>query len=454
MKNIKNILSIIAVVVVVGLLCYWGYTKLQGDTTVLKFRAEKITKENVYNTIAASGTVEPEELVNVGAQVNGKIMEFGTDVKGNIMDYGSPVKAGMLLAKIDDLSYKAAFAECKAAKLQGEAAILSAKASIQQAKAKLVLAKRNWERAQELHPKGAMSKSDYDVAEAEFLNATAAISVAEANLEQAKAQVEIAKANLTKAERNLSYCVISSPVDGVIIDRRVSIGQTVVSNQTASSIFLIAKDLKKMQVWVSVNEADIGNIKVGMPVIFNVDAFPEIEFEGKVHRIRLNATLSSNVVTYVVEVSTDNSNGKLLPYLTANVKFVRAKDMNALVVSNAALRYQPSLEAVDAKYHNLIKDRKTRRIWVPDGDSKVKPIAVTVGVSNGVSTSVKAPELKEGMMVVSGETRVDASTIKDPKANKSPFMPTPPKRRRNSAKEAGPGAGPAGAKARVAVGAR
>ena len=454
MKKLKSILTIIIIIAVVVGLCYFGYSKAQGDKTVLKFRTEKVARENVYNTIAASGTLEPEELVNVGAQVNGKIMEFGLDAKGHIMDYGSPVKAGMLLAKIDDLSYKAAFAECKAAKLQGEAAILSAKASIQQAKAKLVLAKRNWERAQDLHPKGAMSRSDFDVAEAEFLNATAAISVAEANLEQAKAQVEIAKANLTKAERNLSYCVISSPVDGVIIDRRVSIGQTVVSNQTASSIFLIAKDLKKMQVWVSVNEADIGNIKVGMPVIFNVDAFPELEFEGKVHRIRLNATLSSNVVTYVVEVSTDNSKGKLLPYLTANVKFVRAKDLNALVVSNAALRYQPSLEAVNPQYHSLINDRKIRKIWVADGESKVKPIVVKVGVSNGVSTSVTAPELKEGMQVVSGEVRVEASAIKNANAGKSPFMPTPPKRRRNSAKEAGPAAGPMGAKARPPVGAR
>ena len=158
-----------------------------------------------------------------------------------------------------------------------------------------------------------MAKSDYDMYKAELDAAKATVSINEASLAEANASLASAKASYDKAKRNLEYCTITSPVDGVIIDRRVSIGQTVVSNMSASSLFLIAKDLKRMQVWVSVNEADIGTLKSGMPVEFTVDAFPNDTFVGKVHKIRLNATMSQNVVTYVVEVATDNSSGKLLP---------------------------------------------------------------------------------------------------------------------------------------------
>lgn len=197
------------------------------------------------------------------------------------VDYGSRVKAGAVLANIDDATYDAEVRSAKAAKQQAEASILSAQASIKQSRAKLKLAESNWKRAQQLFPQKAMAESEYDDAQSEYFAAVAAVLVAEASLAQANAQLATAEASLDKAQRNLDYCVISSPVDGVIIDRRVSIGQTVVSSMSASSIFLIAKDLKRMQVWVSVNEADIGSIKQGMPVTFTVDASRTAPFRGR-----------------------------------------------------------------------------------------------------------------------------------------------------------------------------
>ena len=380
------------------------------------------------SVISASGTVEPEELVNVGAQVTGKIMTFGKDADGKTVDYGSRVKKGMVLARIDEVLYEAELREAKAGKAKAEVAILSARASIQQSKAKLVLATLNWNRAKELHPKGALSRSDYDSNEAAYLSAKADLAVAEAQLKQAEAQLQVAEASLIKAERNLSYCVITSPVDGIIIDRRVSVGQTLVSSMSASSIFLIATDLRKMQVWVSVNEADIGSIKPGMKVLFTVDAYPDHEFEGVVHKIRLNATMSQNVVTYVVEVTTDNPDGKLLPYLTANVKFVRAESKNALTVSNAVFRYTPDAQYVVPEFRkDLAKTDAGRRAWVPAENGLLKPVYVKTGLNTGVSSQILSGELKEGMMVVNGQVEITAG--KDSKEQRSPFLPQPPKRR-------------------------
>lgn len=157
----------------------------------------------------------------------------------------------------------------------------------------------------------------------------------------------------------------------MIIDRRVSVGQTVVSSMSAPSLFLIAKDLRRMQIWVSVNEADVGMIKVGQPVIFTVDAFQGREFKGEVQKIRLNATMSQNVVTYVVEVGTDNSDGTLLPYLTANVKFILDKRENAFAVPNAALRFTPDASDLKPEYQTVLM-KSPQKASAPSGPLKTR----------------------------------------------------------------------------------
>lgn len=437
----KKTVIFIVIIAAVGCASWFGWKKYKSSRMPdFSFQTEEVKRSDIMSVINSSGTVEPEELVNVGAQVSGKIMSFGTDADGKQVDYGSRVTKGMVLAKIDEVLYEAALKEAEATLLQANAGILRSEANYKQAKAKLALAKRNWERAQELYPKRAMAKSEYDSCESNFLTSTADIAVAEAEMAQAKAQLAIAEAVMVKAKRNLSYCVIASPVDGVIVDRRVSIGQTLVSNMSASSIFLIAKDLKKMQVWASVNEADIGTIKKGMPVLFTVDTFPGKEFSGVVHKVRLNATMSQNVVTYVVEISTDNSDGTLLPYLTANVRFIRNRRENVLNISNAALRFMPDSAAQVVpeqrkEFINGIERSKGERIiWVQQGKF-AKYIRVKTGLATGNATELVDSPLKEGDLVINA--KLDSQTVSKRTAKgdgSSPFMPKMPKRNRNSAK--------------------
>ena len=431
----KKILGIVITVVVLGALGWGGlalYRYYNTPQEKLLFQTEKIGRGNLRSTISASGTIEPEELINVGAQVNGKVMKFGIDADGKSVDYGSRIKAGSVLAQIDDVLYEAEVRQAKAAKQQAEAAIKSANANIAVAKADLLLAEQNFKRAKELFPKKAMSRSDYDSAIAAYRSAQARIGVTEASLAQARSQLASAEASLLKAERNLNFCVITSPVDGVIIDRRVSIGQTVVSNMSASSIFLIAKDLKKMQVWASVNEADIGDIKVGMPVIFTVDTFPGRRFRGEVLKVRLNATMSQNVVTYIVEVDTDNRSGKLLPYLTANVKFILAERADALNISSAALRFVPPEECVSATGRAAFEagaPEGYRFIWIEDTDGKLTPVAVKTGLNAGGRVEILDGNIKAGdnIVIAASEQRADRPAMKSGQP-RSPFMPTPPKR--------------------------
>ena len=444
----KGYLKVLITLVVLGVLAaaVWLVYSMYAPSEEVVVQTETVAVGDLMSVISASGTVEPEELVNVGAQVSGKIMAFGKDGEGKPIDYGTRVTKGMLLAQIDDVLYDAALREAQAQKLQAEVAILSADASIKQAKAQLALAKSNFERAERLLPTKSISTADYDSRKAEYDVRLANIAVAEAERKQAEAKLAIAEASLIKAQRNLDYCVISSPVDGVIVDRRVSIGQTLVSNMSASSIFLIAKDLRRMQVWVSVNEADIGNIHVGMPVVFSVDAFPGQEFKGKVHKIRLNATMSQNVVTYVVEVSTDNSDGKLLPYLTANVKFIRKHKEQVPNVPNAALRFMPPEDMIAPGGMETLRSFKReegkRLLWVKADNGKLRPVEVRTGLNNGVATEIVSDVLKPGDEIVSGVRIVTAEEAARSKGDsRSPFLPEPPKRRGNNPNKPAPGAG-------------
>ena len=235
MKKLLNWFITLLILAALGAGGYWGYKRWFAKTTQTVFRSEEATRTDLVSTISATGTVEPEELVNVGAQVSGKISVFGTDSNGKTIDYGSPVKQGMVLARIDDSVYAAEMRAADANRIQADANILQAKANIDLAKAQLRLSESNWNRAQELRTKDAMSKSDYDNYKAEYDSAVATVAVREANLAQADAELASAKAAYDKAKQNIDYCIISSPVDGVIIDRRVSVGQTVVSSMAVGA---------------------------------------------------------------------------------------------------------------------------------------------------------------------------------------------------------------------------
>jgi HlyD family secretion protein len=395
--------------------------------TAANLRTVPVKRTDLLATIGATGTVEPEEVVDVGAQVAGQINSFGKDANGKTIDYGSVVDADMVLAQIDDSLYAADVAAGKAQLEQARVGIVRADADLVQMKAKLNQAQRDWDRAQKLGPSEALAPSAYDQYKANYEVAQANVTVSQAAIEQAKATLLQTQATLDRAERNLSYCTIKSPVKGVIVDRRVNIGQTVVSSLNAPSLFLIAKDLRRIQVWVSVNEADIGNIHPGQAVTFTVDAFPNQTFQGQVGKVRLNATMTQNVVTYTVEVTTDNSDGKLLPYLTANVQFEVGRRQNALVVPNAALRWWPQPMQIPLQYRDVTapaggNGQPTAIVWV-EQDHALRPIVVTTGLTDGTLTEVQGGDLAEGVGVVVGEQT--SSRVAAAGGSVSPFAPQP-----------------------------
>jgi HlyD family secretion protein len=398
------------------------------------FRTAPVKRGDLLATISATGTLEPQAAVDVGAQVQGIIVAFGKDKKGQDVNWGSEVEAGMVLAKIDDSLYAAAVATAKAQLDQNLANVIASEANVLQQKANLLYATQNWDRAQKLGPSDALAQSAYDQYKANFEVAKANLAAADAAVVVAKANVEQGKANLRTARINLDYCTIKSPVKGVVIDRRVNIGQTVVSSTAAPSLFLIASDLRKqIQAWVSVNEADVGSIAAGQNVDFTVDAFPGRTFRGRVGQVRLNATMTQNVVTYTIEVDTDNSDGKLLPYLTANARFEIGHRKGVLLVPNEALRWQPKPGQIVSAGHNG-RERGPRRdqggdgtpvanIWVEAGKF-VRPIRVNAGLTDGVFTEVEGRDLTEGLQVITGEGLREADAGKTDEKN--PFAPPRP----------------------------
>ena len=462
-RLLRNILIILGVSVVV--FTVWRvFFKKAVDLPDLQTVAVK--RGDVFATISATGTVEPEQVVDIGAQVTGRITSFGKDTEGKIIDYGSQVEEGALLAKIDDSVYsinkqqsEAQLMQARSSVLSAQAGLLENKAKLEQANAMANQAEKDWKRAEKLGPSNSLSQSafdtyqgSYDSAKANVAAAEAACEVSTAQIATSKAAVALAEASVQLADRNLGYCTISSPVKGVVIDRRVDVGQTVVSNMNVSSLFLLAKDLKKMEVWVSVNEADIGNSHKGQSVTFTVDAYPGTIFQGTVNKVRLNATMSQNVVTYTVEINTDNSDGKLLPYLTASVKFEVDLRQNVLTVPNAVLRWRPNDNQLapgvenpfnvkaaksgkkdGAKDGSKVADKKKGKpgvLWVCDSKNPnlVRPLKVHTGISDGAVTEVSPlddkTQLEDVQVVINELHEADAASTE----TTNPFAPKFPGR--------------------------
>jgi len=465
--SIKRIITVVVLLALVGGTAAWYLQR--GNGQAVTYRTAKVARGDLLVSIGATGTVEPEEVIDVGAQVAGRIISFGKDTAGNTVYYGSPIEAGTVLAQIDDSLYAADAAEAAAQVRQATAAVQVAQANLKQMQAKLYSAQRDWERAQKLGPSEALAQSAYDTYRSTYEVSQANVTVAEADILQAQASLAQAQAAQQRAQRNLDYCTIRSPVKGVIIDRRVNAGQTVVASLNAPSLFLLAKDLTHMRVWVAVNEADIGKIHPGQPVSFTVDAFPGESFRGEVANVRLNASMTQNVVTYTVEILTDNSSGRLLPYLTANVQFELNRLSNVLTVPNAALRWTPtSVGQIVPAYRNPGAPRPgdSKRpgadaqpaagtpqatglqakspaggnmgrgvIWALEG-KLVRPIFVRTGSSDSLNTQIEGDGVTEGLEIVTGVQTQAAAQSTD---TTNPFAPKFPRGPR-----AGTGGSPAG----------
>jgi HlyD family secretion protein len=267
---------------------------------------------------------------------------------------------------------------------------------------------------------------EVETARSDFDSLKAAVMIAEASVEQSRGRLASQKAAILAAEADaenshavlkrtkttLNYCTIVSPIDGVIIDRRINQGQTVVASLSTPSLFLLASDLRQLEIWVSVNEADIGQIQPKMPVRFSVDSLPDQMFHGIVKQIRLNASMSQNVVTYTVVVSVLNDSSHLLPYLTANVEFIINEHKDALCIPNSALRFEPETQTRMETIHS-----QSTVIWTVAND-QLQPVAVTMGITDGSMTQISSEGLIEDSLVVTGRLTEEAAA-----QTSNPFVP-------------------------------
>jgi HlyD family secretion protein len=317
LRKIGVAAAVVAVLVAGG---YVWHKRGQADAAG-GYRTETVQRGDIRVAISSTGTLSAITTVTVGSQISGQV----TDV---LVDFNSPVKKGDVLARIDPSTYQAQLE-------QGNAQIASARASLAQAQATLKNAELDYRRKADLGRQKLVAQGDVDQARAAF-------EQAQAQVNSAQAQIRQQTASLKNTQVNIDRAVIRSPVDGVVLTRKIEPGQTVAASLQAPELFTIAEDLAKMKIELAVDESDIGQVKVGQGVSFTADAFPDRRFRGTVEQVRLAATTTNNVVTYPVVVTVDNTDGTLLPGLTVNAEIEVSKREGVLKVGNAALRFKPA----------------------------------------------------------------------------------------------------------------
>ena len=317
---VRKIVIAVAVVALLGI-GWYSWNKRQSASADAAYRTETVQQGDIRVAISATGTLSAISLVTVGSQISGQVTAV-------LADFNSPVKKGDVLAEIDPSTYEAQLE-------QGNAQIASARASLAQAQATLKNAELDYRRKTDLGKQKLVSQGDVDQARATYEQARAQVN-------SAQAQIRQQTASLKNTQVNIGRSIIRSPVDGVVLTRKIEPGQTVAASFSAPELFTIAEDLSKMKIELAVDESDIGQVKQGQSVSFSADAFPDRQFKGVVDQVRLSATTSNNVVTYPVVVTVDNSDGTLLPGLTVNAEIEVSKRSDVLKLANAALRFKPA----------------------------------------------------------------------------------------------------------------
>lgn len=374
--NLRHLLwnkaTLILALIGLGAGGYFYWQKTHAPSLEQRYKTQVLEAGDVTQTVSANGTLNPVVLVNVGTQVSGTVKKL-------YVDFNDKVKQGQVLMELDPAVYQAQVD-------------LSA-ASVNNAQASLELAQANEARTRELFRLEYVSRQELD-------QAVQALKSARAQVAQTQAQAQ-------KDRTSLGYTVIHSPVSGVVVSRMVDVGQTVAASFQTPTLFTIAQDLSKMQIDSSFAEADIGNIKVGQPVHFTVDAFPNRTFKGVVKQRRLNPTTQQNVVTYDVVVAVDNPELILMPGMTAYVNIVVAQRKDVLLVPNAALRFKPA--DTTAKNNAAPKTREGRKkaagatVYVLE-NGKLKPVSIVTGITDNRFTEVVSGDLKAGDQVVTEDT--------------------------------------------------
>jgi HlyD family secretion protein len=467
----KKIIWIIVVLVIVAGAILGLTVFRNGKNGEIKYKTETLARGDVEALVVTSGTLNPIEIVDVGAQVSGKIEKL-------YVDFNSAVTKGQIVAELDQEPLKMKID-------QNEANFKSRNASLERAKVSLSQAEKSFERAKSLFAKELISIEEMDAAEATYLGAKSDLISAEASLSQAKSTLDLSKVDL-------SYAVIRAPVDGIVIVRKVNVGQTLQSSYTAPLLFQVATDMTKMKVECSVDESDIGKVKEGQKIRFTVEAYPNETFNGVVQQVRFSPETVQNVVTYTTIVNVENPEKKLLPGMTATVSIIVGEAKNVLRVSNAALRFTPNLSPEElAKMAQEMRDRmmaqrqaqggqpgtatpgaatpgaaptagaqpgqggqagfnrqggmpgggegqagrarqQAPRVWLLDKDGKLKMSFLRTGVSDTSYSEILRSELKEGDVVITGtETPTTrAAGANQPQMNQMMFMGGPPGGRR------------------------
>jgi len=403
----KRILLIAPIfVLIVAVVLFVTITNKKSDA---KFATADVQRGDIVINVTATGSLEAVTTVQVGSQISGTIEAL-------YADFNDLVRKGQILAQLDPTFLKAQVAQ--------------AQADLEKAQASADLSKSEYDRALSLYERNMISESDRD----------AALT----NYQLAAAEVKSAQANLDRSKTNLTYATILSPIDGVVISRNVDVGQTVAASLQAPTLYTIAQDLTKMEVKTSVDEADIGKIQEGQKAVFTVDAYPERIFEGRVKQIRLLPEVVQNVVSYDVILEVSNPEMLLKPGMTANVTVEIERADDVLKVPATALRFHPNiagngassgesdamaavskpssleLDSAQRAGYSAKKKSNTPRLWVLDRQGNLRPVAVQVGISDGLFTEVISADLKEGEQVVVGQEN-GVSSSNSQQVN--PFMP-------------------------------
>lgn len=361
-----------------------------------EYEMTSVVKGNISTTVTATGTIEPVTSVEVGTQVSGIVAKI-------YVDYNSVVKAGQVIAELDRTNLLSA--------------LESQRANLTSAESALAYQRANHDRYKSLYDKGLISANDYEQARLSFV--------------QAQQQVNTARQSVKRAQTDLGYATITSPINGVVLNKAVEEGQTVAASFSTPTLFTIAQDLTDMRVIADIDEADIGDVKEGQRVTFTVDAFPNDIFQGAVTQVRQQATTESNVVTYEVVISAPNADLKLKPGLTANVTIFTLEKNDVLTVSAKSLRFAPN-EALIADDETIEGCEAKNKLWVRQG-KVFKAIPVEIGVTNGTMTEITSG-ITAGTEVIEDMEFGAQADETAAQQNKNPFMPGPRNNNRNQKK--------------------
>ena len=406
MKKIKisKVWILVAIVVVLAVVAFL----LSGNKKKeqVQFNTAEVAPANIVNTVSATGTIEPVTSVTVGTQVSGIVSKL-------YVDYNSVVKKGQVIAELDKSNL---ISELNSAK----ASLEQAKASLSSAESSLSYQAANFRRNKALYQKGLISGNDYESARLSYQTAMASVS-------SARDQVSAAREQVKKAQTNLGYATITSPIDGIVLSKSVEEGQTVAASFSTPTLFTIAKDLTNMQVVADVDEADIGDVKVGERVTFTVDAYPDNTFSGTVKQVRQEATTTNNVVTYSVVISAPNADLKLKPGLTATVTIYTQENKGVLSVPSKALRFTPEKETVGGMKIKDIANAKNK-VWTIEGNTVVAH-RVNIGMTDGSHTQILSG-IRRGAKVITGISSATSDDDGDDNttssSESSPFAPKGP----------------------------